>query len=72
MTHSSSKDVGLCLQVLGHESTIGSTQATNLLLVHEGMFGTELLRSLNDVVCRIIAIGIHVSGSKLLTESRAT
>ena len=72
VAHSSGKNVGLCLQVHGHETTIRGPQTTYLLVVDKWVLLAELLGTLNDVLCGVVTIGIHVAGGKFLSEARAT
>ena len=72
MAHRSCKDVCYGLQIHRHEASVARSHATNLVSLYVGVFFAELLGALNDVVSRVIAIGINVARSKLLTETAAT
>ena len=61
MTHSSSEDVSLRLQILRHEATIRGTHTTNLLFVDIRMRLTNLLRALNNILSRSTTSRVHMT-----------
>ena len=71
MAHGSGEDVGHGLQVHRHEAAVAGSHAPHLVGLDEGMFLAELLGALNDVVGCIVAVGIDMSRSKLLSEAAA-
>ena len=71
MAHGSGEDVGHGLQVHRHEAAVAGSHAPHLVGLDEGMFLAELLGALNDVVGCVVAVGIDMSRSKLLSEAAA-
>ena len=69
MGHCSGEDIRDGLQIHGHESSVGSSQAPHLLVIDVRMFGTEALGSLYDVIGSIFTISIDMTCSKLLSET---
>ena len=69
MTDSGCKQVGLCLQVLCHETAIAGTGATDFLRVDERMFFAELFCSLDDFIGGLVSPGVYVTGGELLSEA---
>ena len=69
MAHGSGEDVGHGLQVHRHEAAVAGSHAPHLVGLDEGMFLAELLGALNDVVGCVVAVGIDVSRSELLSEA---
>ena len=72
MRYGSGEKVGFGLQILGHESAIGSTDTPHPLGVHPRMVGTELTGALYDVVGSVVAVGIDVACRELLSEACAS
>ena len=58
----SGKQVGLGLQILGHESSVRSTYATNLFCIHIRMFLYELPGSFYNVFGHTIAESVDMTG----------
>ena len=72
MAHGSSKDVGLRLQVLRHETAIRGAHAPHLRSIDERMLLTNLLGTLDDVVGRSAPGCVHVARGPLLSEACGT
>ena len=65
----SGKNIGDGLQVHGGKAAVRSSNATNPGLIYKRMLLAELLGSLNYVLRRAVAGGVHVAGGKLLAET---
>ena len=67
------EDVGLCLQVLGHESSVGCNQTAYLFIIDKRKFFAELLGAFDDIVGCAFTPCVDVACRELLsvTDSSA-
>ena len=72
MRDGSSKEIGLGLKILRHETTIAGTDATYLLSVHKTMLIAESLGAGDNILSHTLARSIHMAGRELLTETSSS
>ena len=69
MRDGSSKEVGLGLKILSHESAVAGADAAYLLAVYESMLIAESLGAGDNVFSHSLACRIYMAGREFLTES---
>ena len=61
--------ISVCLQILRHEASIGSTETTDFFIVHKRMLLAELLCTFDDIICCTFPPSIDMAGGELLPEA---